>query len=66
MTYKWEKLSKTQQNAARRIRDNLAREGVGVTVSQVAKYFDEAMAFERGQYDRAEFIALVGGVAITK
>ena len=63
MTYKWTDLSKTQQNQARRISETLWDEGIKATVSQIAKYFDEAMEFTRGQYDRAEFIALVGGKA---
>lgn len=64
MTYKWNDLSKTQQNAARRIRDQLATEGIGATVSQIAKHFDEAMAFTAGRYDREKFITLVEGVKI--
>jgi hypothetical protein len=66
MAYRWEQLSKNQHDAARRIRDRLAHEGIGVSVSQVAKYFDEAMEFTRGDYDRDAFIKLVGGVPIQK
>lgn len=51
----WQKMTAQQQEAARDIADRLHELGAasggspGVSVSQVARYFDEAMAWDRGQ-----------------
>jgi hypothetical protein len=50
----WQKMTARQQEAARDIADRLYELGAGsggtpgVSVSQVAKYLDEAMAWDRG------------------
>lgn len=47
---KWHQMTSTQQNAARRLSSLLYdKEDVFVTVSQVAKYFDQVMAWSRGE-----------------
>jgi hypothetical protein len=62
-TYKWNQLTARQQQAARGIRDELAgQHGIGASVSQVAKHFDQAMAWKRGELSLEEFTRIVGGV----
>ena len=62
-TYKWDQLTARQQQAARGIRDELAgQHGIGASVSQVAKHFDQAMAWKRGELSLDEFTRIVGGV----
>ncbi|MFI6813788.1 hypothetical protein ACIBG7_15310 [Nonomuraea sp. NPDC050328] len=46
----WNQLSKAQQNTARKLSAELVAAGVeDATVSQVAKHFDQAMRWKRGQ-----------------
>jgi hypothetical protein len=47
----WNKMTKRQQDAAREMRNKLGSEGVEATTSQIAKYFDEVMAYVRGDID---------------
>lgn len=64
-TYKWTQLTARQQQAARGIRDELAEQhGIGASVSQVAKYFDQAMAWKRGDLPLGDLTRIVGGVPI--
>lgn len=52
---KWEKMTRRQRDAARDITERLWKAGVsGCTVSQVAKYFDESMAWDKGRMPLAE------------
>jgi len=61
-TYKWNQLTPRQQQSARRIRDELAEQhGIGVTVSQIAKHYDQAMEWKRGDLSLQDLIRIVGG-----
>ena len=58
---KWEKMTRRQRDAARDITEQLWKAGVtGCTVSQVAKYFDEAMSWDRGRMPLAELCEIAG------
>jgi hypothetical protein len=64
-TYQWHKLTARQQDTARRIRDELAEQhGIGASVSQVGKHFDDAMAWKRGQLPLEDFTRIVSGVPV--
>jgi hypothetical protein len=58
-TYSWTELTKAQQSAARELRDRLNARGVIVTVSQIARYFNQSMDYSRGHMDEAVYFALV-------
>lgn len=62
-TYKWAQLSRWQQDEARAVRQQLWDQGMSATVSQIAKRYDDAMAFSRGELSFAEFARLVDAVA---
>lgn len=60
----WNKMTKTQQNAARRISDKLNAGGVvDATRSQVARHFDDAAAWERGTITLAALCETAGWTA---
>jgi hypothetical protein len=64
-TYKWDQLTASQRQTARRIRDELAdQHHIGASVSQIAKYFDQAMEWKRGSLSIEELTRTVGGVPI--
>ena len=56
-TYKWNDLSKRQQDMARRIAE---KSGQKVTASQAAKYLDYIFAVQRGQMTAAQFTKETG------
>lgn len=60
-TYRWEQLTTDQRNTARRLRDDLAGQGWGITVSQLAKHFDQAMAWRRGEITAEALAGLCSG-----
>lgn len=60
--YKWAQLSKRQQDEARAVRQQMWDQGMSATVSQIAKRYDDAMAFRRGELSLAEFARLVDAV----
>ena len=60
MTYKWDKLSKHQQDAARRLAFGKLKDIAGATTSQCAKYLDEAMDYDRGSITLDELLAVTG------
>lgn len=53
----WTKMSKAQQDMARRVAKELATAGHDTTVSQVAKYFEDAMSWRRGDITLAALVA---------
>lgn len=57
MTYKWQDLSKAQQNYARRISEKLPRE---ISTSQIAKYLDDFAAWDKGTITADELAARTG------
>lgn len=57
MTYKWDQLTRRQQDAARRVASGALKEVPAASVSQVAKYLDECLAFERGEVTLDELYA---------
>ncbi len=56
MTYRFEQLSKAQQNYARRLSTKTAN----ITVSQCAKYLDDFAAWDRGEIGDATLQARTG------
>jgi hypothetical protein len=57
MTYKWQQLSKSQQDYARRIAEKIKYQ---VSTSQVAKYLDDFAAYDRGEITAADLTARTG------
>ena len=51
-TYKWNDLSKRQQDMARNVAE---KSGQQVTASQAAKYLDYIFALRRGEMGKAQF-----------
>lgn len=63
----WTKLNRHQQNTARRLSERLYSEGVsGCTVSQVAKYLDDAQAWRDGSITLADLCERAGWDAPTQ
>jgi hypothetical protein len=60
MTYKWDQLSKYQQAAARRIAFGALADVGPATTSQVARYLDDCMDFERGTITLDDLYAATG------
>ncbi|MEV8396743.1 hypothetical protein [Streptomyces niveus] len=57
----WTKMTARQRDAARVMLERLRKEGVSdVSVSQVAKYFEEAMAWNRGEISLGSLCAQTG------
>jgi hypothetical protein len=56
-TYKWDQLSKKQQDTARRIAEQTGQQ---VTASQAAKYLDYIFAVKRGEISAVEFTKQTG------
>lgn len=61
-TYKWAQLSRAQQDDAREVRQRLWDQGLSATVSQIARHYDEAAAWQRGELTAAEFARVVDAV----
>jgi hypothetical protein len=57
VTYKWQQLSKSQQDYARRIAEKIKYQ---VSTSQVAKYLDDFTAYDRGEITADELTARTG------
>lgn len=55
MTYRFDKLSRPQQDYARRIAQKSR-----ISVSQVAKYLDDFAAWDRGEIDATELKTRTG------
>lgn len=62
MTYKFHELTKRQQNEARRARDKMHQDGWGVSVSQLAKYFDDTEEYLAGAMTAEELAPIVSAV----
>ncbi|HEY5835044.1 hypothetical protein [Streptomyces sp.] len=56
----WNKLSKAQQNYARRLRDRLWEAGLTTSVSQIAARLDDAAEWDRGDLTLEELCARTG------
>lgn len=63
-TYKWQQLSRAQQDAARRVRQKLWDLGLSATASQIARHFDEGMDWERGDVTLEDFARTVSAERI--
>jgi hypothetical protein len=62
--YKWAQLSRAQQDDARDVRQRLWDRGLSATVSQIARHYDEAVAWQRGELTVAEFARVVDAVEV--
>lgn len=58
MTYKWQELTRSQQDYARKI--SARTQCPTASVSQVAKYLDDFAAFDRGDIDADELKTRTG------
>lgn len=59
-TVDWTKMTARQRDAARAMLEKLRKEGVSTSVSQVAKYFEEAMTWNRGEISLGTLCAQTG------
>ena len=63
-TYKWQQLTRPQQEACRRVRQALWDLGLSATVSQIARFHDQAMDWEGGDLSLEDFARVVSAERI--